>query len=1151
MSKITDDFLSALEGQVKGKTEDAPVSHYEPTEEEKKRITAHQTIKEAELRVPRKTPYHIPSEIMGPALGNFPAPHPLVEYGLPIGVGLVHPPVGEATFAGIQAYRYGKPLAKAMLKINADEKAGLIDEKQAFQLRETVQKETIKSALPMVVTLIGIYGAQRALPLLLKIPGFKAAWESAGKVAGETVSAGAIKEEFSQWLKEFGEKPSQLMVEAIMKNKQPEIPTTMDIQKVIGAESLETYQREVLEEVNKIPLPQVESVPEWYPPTFAYQNPYTKSMNTLLKEGTEKAGEIPIIKHLIPSEGKPPVAMNLLRDRMRIEEGLYQRAKETYVDPLRKYSPELKQELGLMINKYIPVKEGYKGVVKEIDVEIGRYGKAISDLGDDWLAKGWILPEEKYLSNETFLNNLGKYSRSFYREEGQKGIFPSLRSQKGKISTSMFKRKMSLEDWGKTALSYEGKELREDVARKATERQARRTEILGMQLADLDEQIAYFNAELTRQQQIAYKGAITPRLSPVTQLRTQRRLGITGERERVAIRELERAQKERAHILQRIKLEGVKGEIAREEIAPEIVDMSKSELEALGLEAKKAFGWVNEADAMLDGTFKDLTTQYANMSWQDSVVKSPEIFSRTPKEGWVAVKDILPKGVERTRVLGPLNGGYIHPGLEGDLRAMTTTGKHPIMEMLGETLSWWKISKTAGSPGAMARNYMSGNFIQTDMAGAPVWDPKNTPTYVRSVYDYLKKGDIYKRWRDAGLYGADYFKVEIGDIAGAKSTADISAKIFEKSAKLKNYTSYYGAIDHFGRTYLAEWAYAKGATEAQAVRFANKWQLDYRIVPQILDKLRKEGVVGAIVPFASFYYLMAPRTLEVAITRPWTIAKYPVLFEAMNSYSRSVLGLTKEQAEAIKPKWMAERSDWSVLLPVKDDKGQPQWLDLSYSLPFGGSWYTGFIDIDDMASLARGGGPIQVMQNINNNYDPFMKKEIVNKYDSPNTQLKKRLGYFLMGMGPGVLRDIDRARSAFKGEKYGYPFKLSRSKAQALLRPFGLSVYSGGINEYLSKAKELESDIKNLQFETKMTLTDPNISERERKKEVDYYIAEIDKRAKLLGELRSAKPPLEYFEPFELPKEPQTKMPAVEAGSITDDFMKTLERIGREKRGGK
>jgi hypothetical protein len=1043
MSKITDDFLSALEGQVKGKTEDAPVSHYEPTEEEKKRITAHQTIKEAELRVPRKTPYHIPSEIMGPALGNFPAPHPLVEYGLPIGVGLVHPPVGEATFAGIQAYRYGKPLAKAMLKINADEKAGLIDEKQAFQLRETVQKETIKSALPMVVTLIGIYGAQRALPLLLKIPGFKAAWESAGKVAGETVSAGAIKEEFSQWLKEFGEKPSQLMVEAIMKNKQPEIPTTMDIQKVIGAESLETYQREVLEEVNKIPLPQVESVPEWYPPTFAYQNPYTKSMNTLLKEGTEKAGEIPIIKHLIPSEGKPPVAMNLLRDRMRIEEGLYQRAKETYVDPLRKYSPELKQELGLMINKYIPVKEGYKGVVKEIDVEIGRYGKAISDLGDDWLAKGWILPEEKYLSNETFLNNLGKYSRSFYREEGQKGIFPSLRSQKGKISTSMFKRKMSLEDWGKTALLYEGK---------------------------------------------------------------------TEE---------------------------------------EIAKMGAKELSEIGLDAKIAFGWVNEADVMLDGTFKDLTTQYANMSWQDSVVKSPEIFSRTPKEGWVAVKDILPKGVERTRVLGPLNGGYIHPGLEGDLRAMTTTGKHPIMEMLGETLSWWKISKTAGSPGAMARNYMSGNFIQTDMAGAPVWDPKNTPTYVRSVYDYLKKGDIYKRWRDAGLYGADYFKVEIGDIAGAKSTADISAKIFEKSAKLKNYTSYYGAIDHFGRTYLAEWAYAKGATEAQAVRFANKWQLDYRIVPQILDKLRKEGVVGAIVPFASFYYLMAPRTLEVAITRPWTIAKYPVLFEAMNSYSRSVLGLTKEQAEAIKPKWMAERSDWSVLLPVKDDKGQPQWLDLSYSLPFGGSWYTGFIDIDDMASLARGGGPIQVMQNINNNYDPFMKKEIVNKYDSPNTQLKKRLGYFLMGMGPGVLRDIDRARSAFKGEKYGYPFKLSRSKAQALLRPFGLSVYSGGINEYLSKAKELESDIKNLQFETKMTLTDPNISERERKKEVDYYIAEIDKRAKLLGELRSAKPPLEYFEPFELPKEPQTKMPAVEAGSITDDFMKTLERIGREKRGGK
>ncbi|KKL04581.1 hypothetical protein LCGC14_2614640, partial [marine sediment metagenome] len=147
----------------------------------------------------------------------------------------------------------------------------------------------------------------------------------------------------------------------------------------------------------------------------------------------------------------------------------------------------------------------------------------------------------------------------------------------------------------------------------------------------------------------------------------------------------------------------------------------------------------------------------------------------------------------------------------------------------------------------------------------------NTPDYIKAVSQYVRRGDKYKFWRDQGLFGGDYHAVEVdrsvldrflkegGDpyelankLAGPLDKLDKVAKVPMK---------WYGSIDHMARLYLAEKALKGGASSGQAVNFANKWQLDYRMVPEIVDKVRGGKVGGFIAPFLSFYYLMAPRVL--------------------------------------------------------------------------------------------------------------------------------------------------------------------------------------------------------------------------------------------------------------------------------------------------
>jgi hypothetical protein len=551
----------------------------------------------------------------------------------------------------------------------------------------------------------------------------------------------------------------------------------------------------------------------------------------------------------------------------------------------------------------------------------------------------------------------------------------------------------------------------------------------------------------------------------------------------------------------------------------EIEKYSEQELTELGVNAKEKYGWTFQADYILAKTFTDLSKAYATLQFQKQIVSSPSLFTLNQKEAeslkFIPVSDILPKSVKKDTRLGPLNNGYIHPGLKDELKAITFGTTHDsIFKIFQEPLSWWKAFKVAGNPASVVRNYISGSTIQTDLGGYPVWTPSNAKTYFESLVSYFKKDDLYKKLRDNGQYGSDYYAVEIDPsemnriIKRAESsnnpmesyTTDIFSFISHTVKDAKDVFNYYGHIDHIQRTYMASAAMKDGASVEQAIHFANKWQLDYRFVPQIISGLR-EGIGGWAFPFLSFYALMAPRIAEVVITRPWVLAKYPAIIAAFNMASQSILGDDDdEKIEAAKPDFLKDMG-YVITMPTRDSNGDYVFLNLDYVFPFGGP-KSAFMDFDMITLMAKNPGLVSIMLSIANNYDSFTGSKIFNETDLEEIKEEKISNYVIRNLGPGVITHAMNIYNVSKNKKGGFPVEKEKNVLQPLLRGVGVSVYSGGYNEAWWKMYNLREEMKEIKKAMVNFSKNENISDEEKARMIPQFKEELLIRSDKMQELR-------------------------------------------------
>ena len=767
------------------------------------------------------------------------------------------------------------------------------------------------------------------------------------------------------------------------------------------------YQNYLKDQIKlQTPPPKIDRTAiDWQPNTIGYNNPYTKQAYKLWNKVNEVWNQkMPRILKTAKSREVGEIA----RERQRVTDALVNKHKEDIVKLVEKMPFQERTKIGLMINKYIPIEEGYAPLIRDIDLAIGKLGNAIVELNQQWVKDGLIPANAAFLTEETWFRNLGQYTRSFYTDAAVptgEQIAAGTGKVQAFVNRSQFKKKLTLKEWGERALEFEGK------------------------------------------------------------------------------------------------------------TKAEVLQMSAKDVETTGLRAKQDYGWIYEADAVLEKTFKDSINNYTVMQWQDAVRKDPMLFSKTEAPGFVPVKSFLRPGVERDMRLGPLQDGWVHPGLSEELTFFAQNPRDAASVIFGEALSWWKIEKVAMGP-AVFRNYVSGGGIQTDMAGFPIWIPKNGKTYLESTVGkngYLKGGERYKFWRDKGLFGSDYFEVEISGemeraVRGSTNPYSEMGKQLEKlSKKGKENFRYYGAIDHMHRQYLAEAALKNGATPEQAVHFANKWELDYRIVPQFLDRIRR-GLGGYLFPFISFYTLMLPRIAETLATRPWVLLKYPIIAKSMEYVAMKKLGLTPDQVENGKPEFMKDQP-YSVLLPWTDNQGNPQYFDMSYTVPFG-SWETGFIDWAQYLEMGKTGGALGIARGLIENRDPFTEKPIWTDADIALGKKDEKIAVYLMrGVGPAATPHLMNIYGAATGEVIGFPFQRPRSMSQSLLRAVGLSTYSGGFNEASWKISELEQHINQINFALGKVIQDPTVGEQEKNNITEQAVESINELSLQISEITRSMPP--------------------------------------------
>lgn len=438
----------------------------------------------------------------------------------------------------------------------------------------------------------------------------------------------------------------------------------------------------------------------------------------------------------------------------------------------------------------------------------------------------------------------------------------------------------------------------------------------------------------------------------------------------------------------------------------------------------------------------------------------------------------------------------------------------------------WKATKVSLNPPSQVRNFVS-NAVLLHLSGVPfVMVPVRIAQAARAM---RTDGEA---WRVAKKYGvtANTFAAqelirierEMLDMKARDAgpfafihIANIAAKVIGAAGDV------YQAMEALFKTAKIIDAMKRGAPAEEAVLQANKWLFDYSLVAPSIRYLRN-APVGA--PFLTFTAKVAPRMLEVMAFHPWRLIPYVAMAYSIPMLVASMLGVDPDDLDKLKkllPESWQDKGHVYVL-PIKDEAGRWQVVDLSYFLPW--AMFTEAAsearrgDIIGMTkTLGLLGGPLpDLISAWKTGRDPFTGKDIVPKGAPPSLQAGALATYVMdMFLPPfmssrgivGIdLADPDGALSgklvkALEGEtnRYGDP---RSTVAQAGASIVGVNVRSvDPLTDRANKIRVARREVEDTRQEMRTKLLDRSLSPEARERIRDRYVAEMKRRQEKLMEL--------------------------------------------------
>ena len=325
--------------------------------------------------------------------------------------------------------------------------------------------------------------------------------------------------------------------------------------------------------------------------------------------------------------------------------------------------------------------------------------------------------------------------------------------------------------------------------------------------------------------------------------------------------------------------------------------------------------------------------------------------------------------------LPDLKGMYAKPAVARALQRMNgiPTSPNPVDAMwtkVGDNVKrasgYFKMFKVVLDPVAHARN-MIGNAVLADISGINPVGP-NLVRAVKELQDFNKTGKLGRYMQlaeDAGstLFTKTWSHAELDDMSqalanfGKMATVDDAYKgitgVFQRFAdKGKQAAGMYmrgmgdayefeeqmfkltAFMQRYDETVKPMIKAGKGVTPQmqkeialRSAEFANKALFDYTDLPYVADFARKYG----IVPFIAFPWKAVGRTADVLFSTPTRILKYPRMVRELNEGFAPDPDTVNQEIASL-PEYM--RENMVLRAPWDDGYGRPQYIDLSYFMPW-------------------------------------------------------------------------------------------------------------------------------------------------------------------------------------------------------------------------
>lgn len=420
----------------------------------------------------------------------------------------------------------------------------------------------------------------------------------------------------------------------------------------------------------------------------------------------------------------------------------------------------------------------------------------------------------------------------------------------------------------------------------------------------------------------------------------------------------------------------------------------------------------------------------------------------------------------------------------GDLEGLARVWSH-VGKGFDVGMTMFKVGKVALNPPTAIRNTVS-NFIQMNMSGIPLY--RVPDVVIGGVQSMIAKDKLFRTLERNGGFKTNFSVAELGEVLKTFQNAK-GGSVDKFFGAVTNAAKYYGKIDDIAKMSLFKDAVTRqGMSVPDAVEYAQKWGMDYSLASRSVKHGRRYAL-----PFLSYQYKIAPLIAETLVTRPWVIAKYAAIPYLMAKYAAEKYNWTDKDLDKAQ-QMMKEKTQGQgayMLLPVKDNKGNIEIVNMEYFLPWG-NWMEAARDlkggnfIDTAKQFGGLLGPYgNVISMLNTKRqgeppkDPFTGQPVYSKLDSPQDKYLKQTEWWWKLFGPSSFSSsgaLGYTAKAIEGgkDKWG----VEATGAKALGRWMGLNVGSLDPKSVMATRK---FKIRELDAEIHKIYRDPKYSKEDRK----------------------------------------------------------------------